>query len=119
VRRRDDDGYAGYTLGKEKRPVEITESWTENCPVCASFATFRCAIRNSDNTGGYGGGSRTLPHTKYSRFAAHARAMEAPKAAISTMQDQLSFHQWDQTGNDPSRLLRDLAKATVAPMSQG
>lgn len=111
-----DDGFRGYSLGSGEAPVEITEYLDFECPVCASFATIQMPTIKEQliNTGRVRWRYRDfpLPMHKYSRFAAHAAQCAGAQGRFFEMHDQLFYHhQWAQTGKDPSRLFRDLAKA--------
>lgn len=111
-----DDGFRGYTLGSGDAPVEITEYLDFECPVCASFATIQMPTIKEQlvNTGRVRWRYRDfpLPIHKYSRFSAHAVQCAGAQGKFFEMHDQLFYnHQWAQTGKDPSRLFRDLARA--------
>ena len=111
-----DDGFRGDSLGSRTAPVEITEYLDFECPVCASFATIQMPTIKEQliNTGRVRWRYRDfpLPSHKYSRFAAHAAQCAGAQGKFFEMHDQLFYHhQWAQTGQDPSRLFRDLAKA--------
>lgn len=111
-----DDGFRGYSLGSGDAPVEITEYLDFECPVCASFATIQMPTIKEQliNTGRVRWRYRDfpLPMHKYSRFSAHAAQCAGAQGRFFEMHDQLFYHhQWAQTGKDPSRLFRDLAKA--------
>jgi protein-disulfide isomerase len=111
-----DDGFRGYSLGSGDAPVEITEYLDFECPVCASFATIQMPTIKEQliNTSRVRWRYRDfpLPIHKYSRFAAHAAQCAGAQGKFFEMHDQLFYHhQWAQTGKDPSRLFRDLAKA--------
>ena len=111
-----DDGFRGYSLGSGEAPVEITEYLDFECPVCASFATIQMPTIKEQliNTGRVRWRYRDfpLPMHKYSRFSAHAAQCAGAQGRFFEMHDQLFYHhQWAQTGKDPSRLFRDLAKA--------
>lgn len=111
-----DDGFRGYTLGSDSAPVEITEYVDFECPVCASFATIQLPTIKEQliNTGRVQWRYRDfpLPGHKYSRFSAHAAQCAGAQGKFFEMHDQLFYHhQWAQTGKDPSRLFRDLARA--------
>jgi protein-disulfide isomerase len=110
-----DDGFRGYTLGQDAAPVEITEYLDFECPVCASFAIIQMPTIKEQliNTGKVRWRYRDfpLPIHKYSRFSAHAAQCAGAQGRFFEMHDQLFYsHQWAQTGKDPSRLFRDLAK---------
>jgi len=111
-----DDGFRGYTLGSGDAPVEITEYLDFECPVCATFATIQMPTIKEQliNTGKVRWRYRDfpLPIHQYSRFSAHAAQCAGAQGKFFEMHDQLFYHhQWAQTGKDPSRLFRDLAKA--------
>ena len=110
-----DDGFRGYTLGQSDAPVEITEYLDFECPVCATFAVIQMPTIKEQliNTGKVRWRYRDfpLPIHKYSRFSAHAAQCAGAQGRFVEMQDQLFYsHQWAQTGKDPSRLFRELAK---------
>lgn len=111
-----DDGFRGYSLGSGDAPVEITEYLDFECPVCATFATIQMPTIKEQliNTGKVRWRYRDfpLPIHQYSRFSAHAAQCAGAQGRFFEMHDQLFYHhQWAQTGKDPSRLFRDLAKA--------
>jgi protein-disulfide isomerase len=111
-----DDGFRGYTLGSDSAPVEITEYVDFECPVCASFATIQLPTIKDQliSTGKVRWRYRDfpLPGHKYSRFSAHAAQCAGAQGKFFEMHDQLFLHhQWAQTGKDPARLFRDLARA--------
>lgn len=111
-----DDGFRGYSLGSGDASVEMTEYLDFECPVCASFATIQMPTIKEQliNTGRVRWRYRDfpLPIHKYSRFAAHAAQCAGAQGKFHEMHDQLFYHhQWAQTGKDPSRRFRDLAKA--------
>ena len=111
-----DDGFRGYSLGSGDAPVEITEYLDFECPVCASFAIIQMPTIKEQliNTGKARWRYRDfpLPNHRYSRFAAHAAQCAGAQDRFFEMHDQLFYnHQWAQTGKDPSRLFRDLARA--------
>jgi protein-disulfide isomerase len=110
-----DDGFRGYTLGSDSAPVEITEYLDFECPVCASFTVIQMPTIKEQlvNTGKVRWRYRDfpLPIHKYSRFSAHAAQCAGAQGRFFEMHDQLFYHhQWAQTGRDPTRLFRDLAK---------
>lgn len=112
-----DDGFRGYSLGSGDAPVEITEYFDFECPVCASFARIQMPTIKEQlvNSGKVRWRYRDfpLPIHKYSRFSAHAAQCAGAQGRFHEMHDQLFYHhQWAQTGKDPSRLFRDLAQAT-------
>lgn len=111
-----DDGFRGFTLGSDSAPVEITEYVDFECPVCASFATIQLPTIKEQliSTGKVRWRYRDfpLPIHKYSRFSAHAAQCAGAQGKFFEMHDQLFLHrQWAQTGKDPARLFRDLARA--------
>ena len=111
-----DDGFRGYTQGSSDAPVEITEYLDFECPVCASFAVIQMPTIKEQliNTGKVRWRFRDfpLPIHRYSRFSAHAAQCAGAQGRYFEMQDQLFLnHQWAQTGKDPSKLFRELAKA--------
>ena len=111
-----DDGFRGDSLGSRDAPVEITEYLDFECPVCASFAIIQMPTIKEQliNTGKVRWRYRDypLPNHRYSRFAAHAAQCAGAQGRFFEMHDQLFYnHQWAQTGKDPSRLFRDLARA--------
>ena len=110
-----DDGFRGYTQGSADAPVEITEYLDFECPVCASFAVIQMPTIQEQliNTGKVRWRYRDfpLPIHRYSRFSAHAAQCAGAQGRYFEMQDQLFLnHQWAQTGKDPSKLFRELAK---------
>lgn len=110
-----DDGFRGYTQGSSDAPVEITEYLDFECPVCASFAVIQMPTIKEQliNTGKVRWRFRDfpLPIHRYSRFSAHAAQCAGAQGRYFEMQDQLFLnHQWAQTGKDPSKLFRELAK---------
>jgi protein-disulfide isomerase len=110
-----DDGFRGYSQGSGDAPVEITEYLDFECPVCATFAVIQMPTIKEQliNTGKVRWRYRDypLPIHRYSRFAAHAAQCAGAQGRFFEMQDQLFLnHQWAQTGKDPSRLFRELAK---------
>jgi protein-disulfide isomerase len=112
-----DDGFRGYSQGSGDAPVEITEYLDFECPVCASFAVIQMPTIKEQlvNTGKVHWRYRDfpLPIHRYSRFAAHAAQCAGAQGHYFEMQDQLFLnHQWAQTGKDPSKLFRELAKAS-------
>lgn len=118
-----DDGFRGYTLGSGDAPVEITEYLDFECPVCASFATIQMPTIKEQliNTGRVRWRYRDfpLPGHRYSRFSAHAAQCAGAQGKFFEMHDQLFYsHQWAQTGKDPSRLFRDLARAAGVDLAQ-
>lgn len=118
-----DDGFRGYTLGSGDAPVEITEYLDFECPVCASFATIQMPTIKEQlvNTGRVRWRYRDfpLPGHRYSRFSAHAAQCAGAQGKFFEMHDQLFYnHQWAQTGKDPARLFRDLARAAGVDLAQ-
>jgi protein-disulfide isomerase len=110
-----DDGFRGYTQGSADAPVEITEYLDFECPVCASFDVIQMPTIKDQliNTGKVRWRYRDfpLPIHRYSRFSAHAAQCAGAQGRFFEMHDQLFLnHQWAQTGKDPSRLFRELAK---------
>jgi len=110
-----DDGFRGYSLGQGDAPIEITEYLDFECPVCASFDVIQMPTIKEQliNTGTVRWRYRDypLPNHRYSRFSAHAAQCAGAQGRFFEMLDQLFHnHQWAQTGKDPSRLFRDLAK---------
>lgn len=110
-----DDGFRGYTQGSADAPVEITEYLDFECPVCASFAVIQMPTIQEQliSTGKVRWRYRDfpLPIHRYSRFSAHAAQCAGAQGRYFEMQDQLFLnHQWAQTGKDPSKLFRELAK---------
>lgn len=110
-----DDGFRGYTQGSADAPIEITEYLDFECPVCASFAVIQMPTIQEQliNTGKVRWRYRDfpLPIHRYSRFSAHAAQCAGAQGRYFEMQDQLFLnHQWAQTGKDPSKLFRELAK---------
>lgn len=110
-----DDGFRGYSLGSGDARVEITEYLDFECPVCASFAVIQMpTIKDQLITTGkvrWRYRDYPLPNHRYSRFSAHAAQCAGAQGRFFEMHDQLFMnHQWAQTGKDPSRLFRELAK---------
>ena len=111
-----DDGFRGYTQGSADAPIEITEYLDFECPVCASFTVVQMPTINEQliNTGKVRWRFRDfpLPIHRYSRFSAHAAQCAGAQGRYFEMQDQLflNHRQWAQTGKDPSKLFRELAK---------
>jgi len=110
-----DDGFRGYSEGSGDAPVEVTEYLDFECPVCATFAVIQMPTIREQliNTGKVRWRYRDfpLPIHRYSRFSAHAAQCAGAQGRYFEMQERLfSNHQWAQTGKDPSKLFRDLAK---------
>lgn len=110
-----DDGFRGYSQGSGDAPVEVTEYLDFECPVCATFAVIQMPTIKDQliNTGKVRWRYRDfpLPIHRYSRFSAHAAQCAGAQGRFFEMHDQLFLnHQWAQTGKDPSRLFRELAK---------
>lgn len=112
-----DDGFRGYTLGRDDAPVEIIEYSDFECPYCAGFATVQMpTIKNQLITTGkvrWRYRDFPLPNHPYSRYAAHAAQCAGEQGKFWEMHDQLFHtHSWAQTGRDPSSLFRGFAQAT-------
>lgn len=112
-----DDGFRGYTLGRDDAPVEVTEYGDFECPACAGFATIQMPTIKTQliATGKLRWRYRDypLPMHPYARLAAHAAQCAGEQGKFWEMHDQLFYnHSWAQTGRDPSRQFRDLARAT-------
>lgn len=111
-----DDGFRGYTLGRDDAPVEVTEYGDFECPACAGFATIQMPTIKTQliATGKLRWRYRDYPLSmhQYARLAAHAAQCAGEQGKFWEMHDQLFYdHSWAQTGRDPSRLFRDLARA--------
>jgi protein-disulfide isomerase len=111
-----DDGFRGYTLGRDDAPVEVTEYGDFECPACAGFATIQMPTIKTQliATGKLRWRYRDypLPMHAYARLAAHAAQCAGEQGKFWEMHDQLFYdHSWAQTGRDPSRQFRDLARA--------
>lgn len=110
-----DDGFRGYTLGSDAAPVEVTEYGDFECPACAGFAVIQMPTIKEQliATGKVRWRYRDypLPMHPYARLSAHAAQCAGEQGKFWEMHDQIfANHSWAQTGKDPSRLFRDLAK---------
>ncbi len=110
------DGFRGFTLGSDSARVEIVEYGDFECPACASFAAVQMPTVREQliATGKVRWRYRDfpLPSHRYSRTAAHAAHCAGEQGRFWEMHDQLFFnHSWAQTGRNPSRLFRDMARA--------
>lgn len=111
-----DDGFRGYTLGRDDAPVEVIEYGDFECPACAGFATIQMPTIKAQliETGRLRWRYRDypLPMHAFARLAAHAAQCAGEQGKFWEMHDQLFYnHSWAQTGRDPSRLFRDFARA--------
>lgn len=118
-----DDGFRGYTLGRDDAPVEVTEYGDFECPACAGFATIQMPTIKTQliATGKLRWRYRDypLPMHAYARLAAHAAQCAGEQGKFWEMHDQLFYdHSWAQTGRDPSRQFRDLARAAGADVGR-
>lgn len=118
-----DDGFRGYTLGREDAPVEVTEYGDFECPACAGFATIQMPTIKQQliATGKVRWRYRDypLPMHPYARLAAHAAQCAGEQSRFWEMHDQLYYnHSWAQTGRDPSRLFRDMARAAALDLGR-
>lgn len=111
-----DDGFRGDTLGNGTAPIEVVEYVDFECPVCASFAVVQLPTIKAQliATGKVRWRYRDFPLSihKYSFFAAHAAQCAGEQGKFAEMHDQLfGNHRWAQTGQNPTGLFRELAKA--------
>ena len=118
-----DDGFRGYTMGAETAPVEVTEYADFECPACANFAAIQMPTIREQliATGRVRWRFRDfpLPIHQYSRFSAHAAQCAGEQGKFWEMHDQLfANHSWAQTGRDPARLFRDMAKAAGVDLAR-
>jgi protein-disulfide isomerase len=118
-----DDGFRGYTMGRDDAPVEVTEYGDFECPACAGFATIQMPTIKSQliATGKLRWRYRDYPLSMhpYARLAAHAAQCAGEQGKFWEMHDQLFYnHSWAQTGRDPSRLFRDLARTAGADVGR-
>jgi protein-disulfide isomerase len=118
-----DDGFKGYTLGSDSAPIEVVEYVDFECPVCASFAVVQLPTIQQQliATGRVRWRYRDFPLAihKYSFFAAHAAQCAGEQGKFFEMHDQLfSNHGWAQTGQNPTGLFRDLAKAAGVDLAR-
>ncbi|MGH7675986.1 MAG: DsbA family protein [Gemmatimonadales bacterium] len=109
------DGFAGFTMGSDSAPVEVVEYADFECPACAQFATVQMpTVREQLITTGrvrWRFRDFPLPSHSFARYAAHAAQCAGEQGRFWDMHDQLfANHSWAQTGRDPSRLFRDLAR---------
>jgi len=110
-----DDGFRGYTIGRDSAPVEVVEYVDFECPVCASFAVVQLPTIKEQliATGRVKWRYRDFPLNihKYSFFAAHAAQCAGEQGKFPEMHDQLfGNHRWAQTGQNPTGLFREFAK---------
>jgi protein-disulfide isomerase len=117
------DGFAGFTLGSDAAPVEVTEFSDFECPFCASFATVQMpVIREQVIAAGklrWRFRDFPLPTHKYSRYAAMAAQCAGEQSKFWEMHDQLfANHQWAQTGKNPRSLFRDFARAIALDLGK-
>lgn len=110
------DGFRGFALGSDTAPVEVVEYSDFECPFCAQFAVVQMpTIREQLIQAGkvrWRYRDFPLPSHAYSRHASHAAHCAGEQGRFWEMHDQLFFnHSWAQTGRDPSRLFRDMARA--------
>jgi len=118
-----DDGFRGYTLGSDSAPVEVTEYGDFECPACASFAVVQMPTIKEQliATGKVRWRYRDypLPMHPYARLAAHAAQCAGEQGRFWEMHDQLFMnHGWAQTGNNPTGLFRDFARAAGLDVSR-
>lgn len=111
-----DDGFKGYTLGSDSAPIEVVEYVDFECPVCASFAVVQMPTIQQQliATGKVRWRYRDfpIPNHRYGRYSAHAAQCAGEQRKFWEMTDQLFFnHSWAQTGQNPTGLFRDFAKA--------
>jgi protein-disulfide isomerase len=109
------DGFQGYTMGSDSAAVEVVEYADFECPACAQFATIQMPTVRAQliTTGRVRWRFRDfpLPSHRYSRFAAHAAQCAGEQDRFWEMHDELyTDHSWAQTGRDPSRLFREMAR---------
>jgi protein-disulfide isomerase len=117
------DGFAGFTLGSDAAPVEVTEFSDFECPFCASFATVQMpVIREQVIAAGklrWRFRDFPLPTHKYSRYAAMAAQCAGEQGKFWEMHDQLfANHQWAQTGKNPRSLFRDFARGLALDLDK-
>ncbi len=110
------DGFAGFTMGSDSAPVEIVEYADFECPACAQFATVQMPTVREQlvATGRVRWRFRDfpLPNHAFARYASHAAHCAGEQDRFWEMHDQLFHnHSWAQTGRDPSRLFRELARS--------
>lgn len=111
------DGFTGFPLGSDTAPVEVVEYADFECPACAQFAAVQMPVIREQllQTGKVRWRYRDfpLPSHRYARYAAHAAHCAGEQGKFWEMHDRLFFnHSWAQTNRDPSRLFRDLARAS-------
>jgi len=109
------DGFPGYIMGSDSAPVEVVEYADFECPACAQFATVQMPTVREQliATGRVRWRFRDfpLPSHSFARYAAHAAQCAGEQGRFWDMHDQLfANHSWAQTGRDPSRLFRDMAR---------
>ena len=117
------DGFTGYTLGSDSASLEVVEYSDFECPFCARFAAVQMPTVRTQliETGRVRWRFRDypLPGHRFSRYAAHAAQCGGEQGRFWQMHDQLFFnHAWAQTGDDPTRLFRDFARAAGLDVPQ-
>lgn len=109
------DGFAGYTLGSDTAPVEVTEYSDFECPFCARFANLQMPAikRQLIATGKVRWRYREFPieNHPYATYAAHAAQCAGEQGRFWEMHDALfGDHSWAQTGRNPARLFNSMAQ---------
>ena len=109
------DGFAGYTLGSDSAPVEVTEYSDFECPFCARFANLQMPAikRQLIETGKVRWRYREFPLDihRYARYAALAAQCAGEQGRFWEMHDALfGDHSWAQTGRNPQRLFNSMAE---------
>lgn len=118
------EDFAGYILGSDSAPLEITEYADFQCPACATLAVLTLPdVKNRlVSAGRVRWRFRDFPLDnlhRYTRTAHHAAACAAEQGLFWEMHDQLFFNQsvWAREGG-VERKYRDYARAIGADVDR-